>query len=136
MNQSFETETDIETQEDIQLTEDCNMRNNEESEVDRQGFGPGPGFGPGFGPGPGHGFAPGFGPGPGHGFGYVPPFSIYQCLFRYTYIFPYRGRPFLAFIHHVGPFFISGFRLDHRFGLVPFEMSIRHIAHFSCHYWD
>lgn len=113
MNQSFETETDIETQEDIQLTEDCNMRNNEESEVDRQGFGPGP----------------------GHGFGYVPPFSIYQCLFRYTYIFPYRGRPFLAFIHHVGPFFISGFRLDHRFGWVPFEMSIRHIAHFSCHYW-
>lgn len=116
MDQSFEKETS-----DVMEVEETYERNDIEVEGQEEEYR--------------QGFGGGFGGGLGGGFGYFPPFAIHQCLFRYTYIFPYRGRPFLTFINFVGPYFISGFRLDPRFGWVPFEMNIRRIAHFSCHHW-
>lgn len=116
MDQSFAKEKNDELEDELEVEETYERSDIEvegQEEVDRQGFSGGV----------------------GGGFGYFPPFAIHQCLFRYTYIFPYRRRPFLAFINFVGPYFIAGFRLDPRFGWVPFEMNIERIAHFSCRYF-
>lgn len=107
---------------------------------------PTPGFPP-FGPGPGPGPVPPLGPpsrsGPPSGpppsfipsqpFGAraVDPGAIRNCLFRFTYVWPERGRPFWFFPTFVGRNSVSGFRWN-GFMWVFFGTDLRNISSFQC----
>ena len=102
----------------------------------QQSFGPG---GPGGKNGPGNFGGPGGKGGPGNFGGpsgpsvkAVDPGAVFPCLFRYTYIWPNRGRGFWAYPTYIGRNSISGWRYDGR-RWVYFGMDLSRIRSFYCY---
>lgn len=58
--------------------------------------------------------------------------AVFPCLFRYTYIWPNRGRGFWTYLTYVGRNSISGWRYDGR-RWVYFGMDLRRIRSFYCY---
>lgn len=85
--------------------------------------------GPQFNPPPGP--PPSFIPRQPAGVFAVDPGNIRNCLFRFTFIWPYRDRPFWIFPTFVGPRSVGGFRWT-GFNWVFFGMDLRDIQSFTC----
>lgn len=96
------------------------------------GPGGGPG-GPGAGSRPPSSPPPSFAPQKSHAQPFaVSPGSIRHCLFRFTYIWPRRGRGFWAWLTRVDRRSVSGWRWNGR-RWVFFGMDLRQIESFQCH---
>lgn len=98
--------------------------------------GPGGSSGHGNSGGPGgsngHGGPSGPGGKPGPSTKAVDPGAVFPCLYRYTYIWPNRGRGFWAYPTYIGRNSISGWRYDGR-RWVYFGMDLRQIRSFYCY---
>ncbi|MEG1828436.1 MAG: hypothetical protein RR309_03355 [Cellulosilyticaceae bacterium] len=62
----------------------------------------------------------------------VDPGAVFPCLYRYTYIWPNRGRGFWAYPTYIGRNSISGWKYDGR-RWVYFGMDLRRIRSFYCY---
>lgn len=90
-------------------------------------------FGSGGMGGPGNMGGPGGHGGPGApSVKSVDPGAIFPCLYRYTYIWPNRGKGFWAYPTYVGRNSISGWRYDGR-RWVYFGMDLRRVRSFYCY---
>lgn len=61
----------------------------------------------------------------------VDPGAVFPCLYRYTYIWPNRGRGFWSYITFVGPRSVAGWRYNN-WGWEYFGMDLKRIRSFYC----